>query len=511
MKRDAAFAFVPITLVDEAGIRGRISAIDLPCANVAAATQGFFTVADEFAAAKVRLRAVLIETSLEWMEEEKRCAAFVHGCCDDLARIGFRIAQSGIATWGIEEPRVLRLIARTLQFMGDTVKWEMAVTPGASQDLAKTHRLMRQALEAAQHRHPMAMQCDGLTWQATIEGLYFRALLLGWYASGALNCKQIEIIDSWIWTMMPSLSGVVVPPPGAAFRADLDSHDGLRRGPRQSAGPSLYLPQAPLIADHQKILAEFQAGRIVPHAGTASRLRIEEHVHVLAMVRRNLRESMREPVPRAQRTRCDRSCEMLVGLAEVRAWRGIAARAPLVASLMAAGDSRGSRATLPSVMDQVYERNPRIVAITDESANGFGLEADEESCNSLAQGDLVALIAVDGATGSLARVVRRVPARTAGRVTLGLSRLAPLATNLHLVREVAGRGPEPVLMPFVPGADASGRHDGFLVDEDMFRQLGVVTATLGDRHYQLRLNRVRERGRGWVLAGFEVISAQSRG
>ena len=59
---------------------------------------------------------------------------------------------------------------------------------------------------------------------------------------------------------------------------------------------------------------------------------------------------------------------------------------------------------------------------------------------------------------------------------------------------------------YVPGDDESGRRDAFLVSEAMFQQQHSYVARVGEEAFTLRFNRVRAKGRGWLLAGFEIVT-----
>jgi hypothetical protein len=65
-------------------------------------------------------------------------------------------------------------------------------------------------------------------------------------------------------------------------------------------------------------------------------------------------------------------------------------------------------------------------------------------------------------------------------------------------------------MLFVPGEDSTGRQDAFLVGESALERSPAFAVDVGDQTFSLRLNRVRDRGRGWVLAGFEISSMRKR-
>jgi hypothetical protein len=61
---------------------------------------------------------------------------------------------------------------------------------------------------------------------------------------------------------------------------------------------------------------------------------------------------------------------------------------------------------------------------------------------------------------------------------------------------------------FAPGADASGRHDSFVVPYRLLEAKARFFVSRGGREYAFELNRVRRRGRGWAMAGFEMVDAR---
>ena len=106
--------------------------------------------------------------------------------------------------------------------------------------------------------------------------------------------------------------------------------------------------------------------------------------------------------------------------------------------------------------------------------------------------------------------MRRLPAATGGRVVIGLLRLTS-ATQPVRVRQISPGAPLPELsLLYVPGDDESGRHDAYLASDASSADRKLFETTAGDDIFTFRFNRVRERGRGWVMAGFEVIEARRR-
>src|SRR4051812_49339697 len=61
---------------------------------------------------------------------------------------------------------------------------------------------------------------------------------------------------------------------------------------------------------------------------------------------------------------------------------------------------------------------------------------------------------------------------------------------------------------YVPGGDESGAHDAFLVPEKIVIDGNSHDARIGDDVFTLQFNRMRRKGRGWALAGFEIVEAK---
>jgi hypothetical protein len=58
---------------------------------------------------------------------------------------------------------------------------------------------------------------------------------------------------------------------------------------------------------------------------------------------------------------------------------------------------------------------------------------------------------------------------------------------------------------FVPGPDSSGRFDCFAVPYSAIKDDVRYRVNAGGEEFTLTLNRMRRRGRGWALAGFEIV------
>jgi hypothetical protein len=172
-------------------------------------------------------------------------------------------------------------------------------------------------------------------------------------------------------------------------------------------------------------------------------------------------------------------------------------------------------------ISRIYDIVRRTVRVVDVSASGFGLEGDLAGCGEIAVGDVVALRRTLEGPVELGKVARRLRADDDGRVHLGVMRatgspearilvgvkqLSKAVRRLSVTYSAGNAGARSEQMLFVPGDDPSGRNDAFLVAESAIADRRSFVAEIGGQTFTLGLNRVRDRGRGWALAGFEIFA-----
>lgn len=150
------------------------------------------------------------------------------------------------------------------------------------------------------------------------------------------------------------------------------------------------------------------------------------------------------------------------------------------------------------------------IRLVDESDTGFGIEGDKADWGHVAVGDIVGIHLKDGEPPVLGAVALNISS-TPGKVRIGVHRLTSSARAVE-VMPVEGRGQAHGSLIFVPGQERGGTQDGLLVSEAAFAKGGWIEVAAESLHFTLRLDRALRRGRGWVLAGFEVtgISAEPR-
>jgi hypothetical protein len=446
-----------------------------------------------------RCKRELVGSSLCWNDDNRAVIAWVGRQHRALLEMGVRLAEALRREPGV--PLDLeRVAAACLHAWGEVRKWTLA---RERPDYRQLHDLLLLGASTERRRAAFAWVVDGRAQQACLESLYFRALLLDRFASGSLTGAQLELLDAWLWEWSAVLEGHREPPPGPYLRVDVDLDAGLRNGARTGEGASLYLALGPLEAERRKLVRSMHRGRMVPTHGCAAELRIEEHVALLD----HLKGAFREPVDEARQ----RAPRQPAAGTRVEVWVGLQ---EILARGMSVGIETGRWRTLDlqdaAIAEQSRARfadaSRRYLWLVDASASGLGFEALETDAGGIEAGDLVGWRRTLGGPVVLGQVVRRMPGAHGGQVFLGVRLLSEAAQPLTLSQDL-GREADDATYLFVPGDDNCGRHDAFLVPEGRFDLRASYHTRIGASAFTLQLNRVRGRGRGWILAGFEVLPA----
>ncbi|HUP30933.1 MAG TPA: hypothetical protein VM122_12210 [Usitatibacter sp.] len=458
-----------------------------------------------------RLKRDLLASALCWNEENQAITAWIHQQHRKVSEMGQKVLES-IEGTRQGRPMMTRVIALTLHHWAEALKW---IAGRERHDYQPLHAMLRLATAEGRQRETVTWVVDGRGHTLCVESLYFRALLLDRFGSGTLTRQQVEVLDAWLLEWSDCLAGFAQPREGATLRVDLDANAGLREGPRDSEGPTLYLPLAALEARRRDVVRELHLGRIFPAHGCTAEFRIEEHVTVLDHLQRALRAPDRTRVTRAERQQEPGTrVEVWVGLADILA-RGAGVRVGTET-----GRWRALSLTDPSISTDLKdmgrsvrydEADPsrRYLWLADTSATGRGFEALEVDAVGLEIGDLVGWRPTSGAPIALGHVIRRLPSTTAGQVFIGVRLLTELGLPFTLSRlDAFDRGNADSTFLFVPGDDECGRRDAFLISEATYQQQHTFVARVGDDAFTLRMNRVRAKGRGWLLAGFEIVPSR---
>lgn len=472
------------------------------------AFSAFLQLESDFDAGVFKVKPELLGSVLCWKPGDREMSAWIYDQHCELAELSRRAADIFERRVGSDDPRTTRLIGLAFLHWGEAAKW--VVGRRERYDYSWMHWLMRMAMGASRNHEHCEVRLDGRGRVASIESLFFRTLILDRFAGGNLTRQQIEVLDAWLWEWLPALKGVTNWPDQPVFRADLDGKGGLRQGRRLDSGPAIYLPIPPLEARRQAVIKEFHRGRIVPSLGVAADFRVEEHVAVLEQLRLAFEAPQDEEAQRVTRQATSGpAIEVWVGLNEILS-RGLKAGVAVTPKVgLAFKTASDARLVRQVQFSDEYESSRRFLRLADVSDTGFGFEATDKEAIGIAVGDLVGLRLSDEDPCVVGRVVRRVPGQVEGQVIIGVRSISNSPQVLTLSRtQRQGRTDDDDVFIYVPGGDSCGSQDSFLVPEKILQEQVSHETSLGEDVFTIQFNRVRRKGRGWALAGFEILDAK---
>jgi hypothetical protein len=451
-----------------------------------------------FSAAVMEEEGELIANPLLWNDDELAFGRWVEGAFHELARAASSVLRR-LDRAGADpgpESAVAEVAAVALSAVAASMKWvEISGLPRRTASVAEAHQAFGLAKELGlAESAPSLPVAPGREVALTITAHYARALMLEAFCRGNLTRQQVAVLDAWLWEWSGAYRLCAGPATGALLAVDAGGTRGLRALEAGENLPALVLAIEPLAGQIEHVVRELQAGRIFPGYGVATTFRVEVHVALLDALRAFLDVSRSGLAKRQGREGVEEVVTVFVGLPEILA----KANLPLPAIRPVA---RGTAGTFN--IDSQYEIPRRSLRLVDESTSGLGLEG-EEGDQGLEVGTLLGLLREDGAPALLAEVARRV-AMPGGRVRLGVRILSRALRELHLAKGT-GRGPTRAL--YLAGPDSSGRQDSVLLAQSDFDPLADYEIGFPGRTYRVRLNRVRHQGRGWLLAGLEVVEGR---
>ncbi len=413
---------------------------------------------------------------------------------------GFARSAAGALRRGTAHDRLLdeaggQLAAIALAAFGNAIKWsEISGTgydPTYLVELRRVYELVERS-GIGQQRFTVPRDEHGAT--PTLDTLFVRAIILDSVCRGNLEPRQVEIVDSWLWEWSGDYT-FTDSNQGAALSLEPGHQKGLRAQQGEALGRR-YLGIEPLERHIRLVMDAFRRGEIYPGYGCVTQFRIEEHVAALDFMRRFLDAARYR---RSRKSRIDREekLESFVGLGEILS----KAFAPLshAHARIDPAPARHPGQQLPGI-DSVYDIARRYMRVLDESADGMGVEVEDDPIRPVSVGTVVTLHHADDRPPVLCEVMRRSLIR-GGTMRLGLRILSRDPKKVELAQPENGVAVEAV---YLPSEDASGHIDALLVAENDFKPRENFEVRFDDRTFVIRMNRVRYHGRGWHLAGFEV-------
>ncbi|MBL8525565.1 MAG: hypothetical protein JNN20_17940, partial [Betaproteobacteria bacterium] len=178
--------------------------------------------------------------------------------------------------------------ALAILLSGHATKWSKFA--GTRPDTATRewlHQIFRTALSFGVDATVLGVRIEDRSFDATVETLYVRALLLERFSAGNLSPRRLEILDNWLVMWMGALwltrePGIREPTLGintASPQRGLTPH-------LPGDGAQLFLSLRPLQRQLDRTIREFHHGAIFPGWGIGITMPMEEHVGVIDFLER---------------------------------------------------------------------------------------------------------------------------------------------------------------------------------------------------------------------------------
>ncbi len=437
---------------------------------------------------------------------------------------GFQRFLRNRGAWARErEERVLHATGLAVNAIHGFVKWGSLLNePGRGTPWRQLHALYSLAEAEGYARDPFVLHASQPEVRTSVQALYLRALVFDMLNTGSLTRAQMEIADGWLagWCRDYSLEAHAVP--GRDFlTVDLASESGMEPISRHGPGANArYLRADPMAAQIEATKSELRHGRVHCETGAGAVFPIEEHAALLASFEKLHRaiiaggESRLEP----RTTFEDREVDVAAGMERVmrklREPPGAPAAPPAPAAAIAsmeiievspAGLSVLARDPhIPGAVLETPAADPDVQRwrVQDMSGRGYGLLVDRGAADTVLLQGIVALRNHETGGWIVGSVVRKQPSRGRGEVLVGIEVLGYRPIPVELIPD----GPSGVPAVFLPGDDPGGKSDSLLLPLADFRAGSRFAIRAEGERYELRLNRITDKGADWISARFEIES-----
>ena len=448
----------------------------------------------------------LLSVPLFWNDQEFALGRWIEGAFHALAEssaILFRRLAEGA---GDLPPTGAATIVGgiALSSAGSAIKWgEMADASRRRLGLGEVHGVFALAEQRGLADQSVRLPFSGEELSVPIRGLYARTLIIASLCNGNLRRQQAAVIDGWL----------------CEWVGDYPIVDAPFSGPHLKVGPTIPGKRAAQEGERTRVFALermyaqidmavdwFRQGKVYPGHGPAVEQRVEEHVASMDTLRRFLALVRTGAPGRSERQDRGEQVEVFRTLQEIIG-RGFSEKVAAVetnaymspAQLASVGQFNKAQ---KSALDAHYEFNSRWMRLLDESETGLGFECDD-ALDPVEVGSLVAIRGRPMEPPIVAEVVRRIASPDA-RTRLGAKVITRNGRRLRLGMADSRAGTDCI---FVPGQDSCGRGDSLLMPPSAYDAARTYRIVFPDRTYEVRPTRVRQRGRGWLLAKIEVVGA----
>jgi len=441
-----------------------------------------------------------IASRAEWLCEAQTL-------CGDLAVAYSHCARhaAGPGRARSDAQRLAQLAVRSFRRRADQIKWHAfnrTVPPVMLWEDANALYGTLEALGAEES----SCEADPALAGMRCADAYGQCLLLSILNVGVLTSAQVELAHRWL--AGHARCARVEPycdPARHGFQIDLERGRGPERIAPSSAiaDGTRFIEFAGLAAALGEARSKLYAGELPEGLPEGSSVALDFGAF-LDLAERLWSPDWRRISWRATRSEArGESIEVAIGLERV------------LSALAAADAEPGAKDGIPVLSERFSARpQPRGTVVDlasgalvrwqlrDRSATGLGAVVPDAVGVNLEPGILVAYRNGDGDAWKIGTLVRRIRSEEMGAWLLGIRNLSDRPVHVSL----RGADAPARAAIYAPLKTKTGRVDGLIVDPGAFGDMATHSLAAGDADFQVQMNRVLDRGRGWLRAGFEVLS-----
>ena len=436
-------------------------------------------------------REQLLKTGLIKTKPEQATCTWVAERFGHLLRLSRDALLSAFADDNKDTGPRAQICALAVVLSGHAIKWHKFA--GSRPDPTTRewlHQIFRTAEAFGVDATVLSVRIEDRQFDATVETLYVRALLLDRFSSGNLPPKRLEILDNWLVAWMGALWLTREPVAGEPTLGINTAVPQRGLSPLiPGDGSHLFLSLRPLQRQLDKTIRDFHHGVIFPGWGIGLNAAMEEHVAVIdflereftlieaARKQRNKRLAIGVNSPVAVFFGFDEICRMAFSVEKLH-------------SLAGGGAEIGIR---------------NAIQLIDISDGGLGLDMVDEDARRVHVDDLIAVRLEKGRPCLLGVVVRKSNLQRPTATLIGVKVLskAPVYNVMDRVDEATNtwQATEGILLA---GAAPDGFADSVIVGDKTYVANALMAVTLGAHTFEMHLRRVRQQGPGWRMAAFDA-------
>ena len=442
-------------------------------------------------------REALLKFGLLKTKPEQTTCTWIADRYDHLARLARDCVMRIFAESGTEAGARAPAAALAIVLSGHATKWRKfsgsRPDPVAREWL---HQIFRTATVFNIDSTVLGIRIDDKQFEATVEALYVRALLLDRFSSGNLSPKRLEILDTWLLAWMGALWLTREPVAGeptlgvntTSAQRGLTPHSPDTPD-TPDKGAQLFLSLRPLQRQLDRTIREFHLGAIFPGWGVGMTAPMEEHVAVIDFLEREftLIEAARKQRSKRMPIGVNSPVGVFFGFDEICK---MAFSTERMHSLAGGGGDIGIR---------------NAIQLVDISEGGLGLDMVDDDARRVHVDDLVAVRLEKGRPCVLGVVARKSNLQRPTTTLIGIKVLskAPIYRAMDRVDE-ASNSWQPTEGILIAGNADDGFADSIIVSDKTYVANSLMSVTIDARTFELQMRRVRQQGAGWRMAAFET-------